>query len=395
MTLSAPTARADHPITRSPESPILPGIYVHLPYCRVRCSYCTFVVSTDASSAAEYHEALLREVALLEPEAKGAAFDSVYLGGGTPSLTPARQLARFLDGLREGFAIMAGAEVTLEANPEDVSPAAPRDWAAAGVTRVSVGVQSFDDRELFAVGRRHDAAAARRALQTVVGAGLSLSGDLILGLPEQTPESFRASLRELSRSGAGHVSIYLLETDKSKATEEDRRLHPSRYLSDDALADLWLEAGETLAREGLSHYEISNWARPGELARHNVKYWKRAPTLGLGVSAHEFWEGRRRANVSALPRYVEELAAGRRPVASDAAVSDEESVRERLVLGLRLSEGVPAAEVEDFIRAAGDPTLGEDYTSWRDGRLLEEASGRLRFTERGFLVSNEILCRFV
>jgi oxygen-independent coproporphyrinogen-3 oxidase len=395
MTLPAPATRPDQPVTRSPDHTIFPGIYVHLPYCRVRCSYCTFVVSTDASSAAAYQDALFREIALLAPEAKAAAFDSVYLGGGTPSLTPARELARLLDSLRESFAIVSGAEVTLEANPEDVSPAAARDWAAAGVTRVSVGVQSFDDRELSAVGRRHDAASARRALQTVADAGLSISGDLILGLPEQTRENFRASLAELSRSGAGHVSIYLLETDKSRATAEDRRLHPSRYLSDDAQADLWLEAGETLAREGFSHYEISNWARPGELARHNVKYWKRVPTLGLGVSAHELWGGRRRANVSALPRYVEELAAGRRPVAVDAAVSREEGARERLVLGLRLSEGIPVGEVEDFIRAGADPTLAEDYASWREGRLLEEASGRLRFTERGFLVSNEILCRFV
>ena len=395
MTRPEPMTQPDHPITRSPDHPIPPGIYVHLPYCRVRCSYCTFVVSTDASSATAYQDALLREIALLAPEAEAAAFDSVYLGGGTPSLTPAPELARLLDGLRETFDVVPGAEITLEANPEDVSPAAARDWGAAGVTRVSVGVQSLDDRELAAVGRSHDAAAARRALRAVAGAGLSISGDLILGLPEQTPESFRASLAELSRSGAGHVSIYLLETDKSRATEEDRRLHPSRYLSDDAQADLWLEMGETLGREGFSHYEISNWARSGQQARHNVKYWKRAPTLGLGVSAHELWGGRRRANVSALPRYIEELAAGRRPVARDAPVSREEGARERLVLGLRLSEGVPAREVEDFVRAASDPTLAEDYASWRDGRLLEEASGRLRFTERGFLVSNEILCRFV
>jgi oxygen-independent coproporphyrinogen-3 oxidase len=126
-----------------------------------------------------------------------------------------------------------------------------------------------------------------------------------------------------------------------------------------------------------------------------VKYWKRAPTLGLGVSAHELWGGRRRANVSSLPRYIEELAAGRRPVAMDSAVSREEEARERLVLGLRLSEGVAARDVEDFIRASPDPTLAEDSAAWREGCLLEEASGRLRFTERGFLVSNEILCRFV
>jgi oxygen-independent coproporphyrinogen-3 oxidase len=372
-----------------PDSAILPGIYAHLPYCRVRCSYCTFVVSTDASSAEAYQEALLREVALLAPEAEGTAFDSVYLGGGTPSLTPGRELARLLEGLEASFEIAAGAEVTLEANPEDVSPSSTQGWAAAGVTRVSLGVQSFSDRELAAVGRSHDADAARRALRTAVGAGLSVCGDLILGLPLQTPESFRASLGELSQSGAGHVSVYLLEGARLKATGGDSSL------SDDAQADLWLEAGETLAREGFSHYEVSNWARSGQRARHNVKYWKRAPTLGLGVSAHEFWGGRRRANVSALPRYIEKLAAGRRPLAMDVPVSREEGAREGLVLGLRLSEGVPSGELEEFVRASGDRTLARDYASWKDERLLEEVSGRLRLTERGFLVSNEILCRFV
>jgi oxygen-independent coproporphyrinogen III oxidase len=380
------------PIGRFPDCPIpqiLPGIYVHLPYCRVRCAYCSFVVSTDASSAKAYQDALAREIALLSPKAEGVAFDSVYLGGGTPSLTPAPELARLLEDLRGRFHVRPGAEVTLEANPEDVSPATARDWAAAGVTRVSVGVQSFDDRELAAVGRRHDAAAARRALQTLGRDGLSISGDLILGLPEQTPESFRASLRQLCRSGAGHVSVYLLEGERARTMPRERRL------SDDAQADLWLEMGETLAREGFSHYEISNWARPGQESRHNVKYWKRAPTLGLGVSAHELWEGRRRANVSTLVRYIADLAAGRRPVAVDSPVSQEEGARERLVLGLRLSEGVPAGEVEDFVCGSGDPTLAGDYASWKEGGLLGEASGRLRFTERGCLVSNEILCRFV
>jgi oxygen-independent coproporphyrinogen-3 oxidase len=383
---------SDRPIARSPDhpiSPVLPGIYVHLPYCRVRCSYCTFAISTDASSANAYQDALAREIALLAPEAEGVEFDSLYLGGGTPSLTPAPELARLLEGLRARFHVRPGAEVTLEANPEDVSPATAQDWAAAGVTRVSVGVQSFDDRELAAVGRSHDAAAARCALETLGGNGLSISGDLILGLPEQTAKSLRASVEQLCRSGAGHVSVYLLEGERSKTMPRDRRL------SDDAQADLWLEMGEKLAREGFLHYEISNWARPGQEARHNVKYWKRAPTLGLGVSAHELWEGRRRANVSALVRYIEELAAGRRPVALDRPVPREEGARERLFLGLRLSEGVPAGELEDFVRGSGDPTLPGDYASWREGGLLEEASGRLRLTERGCLVSNEILCRFV
>jgi oxygen-independent coproporphyrinogen-3 oxidase len=192
-----------------------------------------------------------------------------------------------------------------------------------------------------------------------------------------------------------HVSIYLLETEKSRAIEDDRRAHPERYLSDDEQADAWLEAGETLASRGFAHYEISNWARPGREARHNIKYWTRAPTLGLGVSAHELWSERRRANVSGLPAYLASVGEGRRPLALDRPVGDKEAACERIVLGLRLSQGVPAADVESWIEGEGDPLLNGDYADWRAEGLLAEKDGRLRFTERGFLLSNEVLCRFV
>jgi len=353
------------------------------------------VVSTDDSSAGAYRRALDLEMDLLRGEASQAAFDTLYLGGGTPSLTPAGELEHLLGALRRSFAVCPGAEVTLEANPEDVTPGAASDWAAAGVNRVSVGVQSFEDRELSAVGRRHDSAGASRSLETLADRGFSLSADLILGLPEQTAESFRRSLARLVASGVEHVSVYLLEAEKSRTLEEDRRLHPERYLSDDAQADAWLEMGETLSAAGFRHYEISNWAREGRQARHNVKYWLRTPTLGLGVSAHELWGGRRRANVSGLERYIAELESGRRPLALDQPVSAEERRREEIVLGLRLSEGVPAARLEEAVRESGDPTLPADSDAWLEGGLLEEADGRIRFTERGFLLSNEILCRFV
>jgi oxygen-independent coproporphyrinogen-3 oxidase len=245
------------------------------------------------------------------------------------------------------------------------------------------------------VGRRHDASRARGALECLSGAGLSLSGDLILGLPEQTAGSFRESVAGLRDAGVGHVSVYLLETEKSKAIEEDRRLRPERYLSDDAQAELWLEMGETLAASGLAHYEISNWARPGREARHNLKYWTRTPTLGLGVSAHELWAGRRRGNVSSLERYLAELETGRRPLAFDLEVGAGEAAREEIYLGLRLASGVPAERIEAFVSAGEDVRLWEDYESWVAEGILERRGGRVAFTERGFLVSNEVLSRFV
>jgi oxygen-independent coproporphyrinogen-3 oxidase len=371
------------------------GIYLHLPYCRSRCGYCAFVVTTDESSREAYFSALAREVDLLAPEAEGAIFDSVYLGGGTPSLSPPGQLASLLESLRAAFEIEPEAEVTLEANPDDVTAAGARAWKQTGITRVSVGVQSFDDRELTAVGRRHDAADAARALEALLMEGFSVSGDLILGLPGQTAASFRASAARLADAGVGHVSVYLLETEKSRSIEEDRLRRPSHYLSDDAQADLWLELSDMLRRRDFHHYEISNWALPGQEARHNVKYWTRAPTLGLGVSAHELWRERRRANVSAIPAYLAALQQGRRPIALDGEVSDEERARERIILGLRLSEGIAREEVEAWIARAEDPALGADWAAWREARLLEDSGPRVRLTERGFLLSNEIFCRFV
>jgi len=371
------------------------GLYVHLPYCASRCAYCAFVVTTEPASRDRYLGAVETEAALLEPEAAGARFDSVYFGGGTPSLLPPAAIARLLATLRGRFAVGADAEVTLEANPEDVSAAALEGWIEAGVNRVSVGVQSLSDAELSAVGRRHDATRARSALAQLARSGLSLSGDLILGLPGQTRESFLASLSGLADAGVEHVSVYLLETEKTKTIEEDRRLHPERYLSDDAQAGLWLEMGEALAGRGFTHYEISNWARPGREARHNVKYWLRAPTLGLGVSSHELWGGRRRANVSNLEQYLAALAAGRRPVALDEPVGAAEAAREEIFLGLRLSRGVALAQVAAFVVGSQDVRLWNDYEGWLSEGILERAGDRLRFTERGYLVSNEVLSRFV
>jgi oxygen-independent coproporphyrinogen-3 oxidase len=371
------------------------GLYVHLPYCRSRCGYCAFVVSTDESSRSEYLGALAREAEIVCAEAAEDRFDSLYLGGGTPSLVAAEELSALVEGLRQRFSWDGDTEVTLEANPEDVTAERRDAWRNSGVNRVSLGVQSLQDAELAAVGRRHDADGARRAIDCLATADLSLSADLILGLPEQTATTFRENVAEVVAAGVEHVSIYLLETEKSRVLEADRRARPDRYLSDDDQAEAWMEAGRALATQQFLHYEISNWARPGREARHNVKYWTRTPTLGLGVSAHELWGQRRRANVSQIPQYVSALTEGRRPLALDRPVGQDEAARERIVLGLRLSAGIPASEIETWIAERGDPLLPDDYGRWLEAGVLASEDGRVRFTECGFLLSNEVLCRFV
>lgn len=377
-------------------SPEPAGIYVHLPYCRSRCEYCAFVVTTDESSRTAYLEALGREADLAASEAGGEPFDSIYLGGGTPSLLPPDDLARLLDRLSDRFVLLPAAEVTMEANPDDVSEDLVDRWVGAGITRFSTGVQSLADAELAAVGRRHDADAARAAVGALTRTGLSVSADLILGLPEQTRETFLASADELADSGVDHLSIYLLETEKSRSIEADRRSRPERYLSDDDQADVWMDLSSRLSEAGFEHYEISNWARPGREARHNRKYWRRVPTIGLGVSSHEFWAGRRRANVSALPSYIASLGRGERPTAVDRALSRDEQDREAIVLGLRLREGVAEADLLRVIAMGEDPLLSTDYGRWTESGILERTeSARVRFSERGFLLSNDVLCRFV
>jgi len=371
------------------------GLYVHVPFCVRRCSYCTFVLTTDFSSRDRYLAALRAEAAMTAEEARNAAFDSLYLGGGTPSAVPAGLLGELLRDLRRSFAFDADTEVTIEANPDDVNADAVSAWRAAGATRVSLGVQSLRDGELRAIDRIHSADEARRALRLLLESGLSVSADLMIGIPEQPRSGFLADVDELSTTAVDHLSIYVLELDRAKPMAEDRRRRPERYLDDDGQADAYLEAGERLAGAGFRHDEVSNWSRPGRASRHNAKYWTRAPTLGLGVGAHELWGERRRANTASLGAYLDAVEHGRRPTVDDRPVGALERAREEIILGARTAEGVAAERIDGWLRDHADASLREDWAAWREAGLVERRGDRYVLSERGFLVSSEMLCRFV
>jgi putative oxygen-independent coproporphyrinogen III oxidase len=370
------------------------GLYVHIPYCTVRCSYCDFyLVPVRGRDLEAFTAALVSEIGAAGRRHPGAAADTIHFGGGTPSRLPVPSLARILAALRAAFAFDAGGEIALEANPEDLDRARAVALVEAGFDRVAVGVQTFDDVLLRMLRRPHDAAAASAAIGVARAAGFrSVAADLILGLPGQTESGALADVARLADSGVEHVSLYLLELHDRTRLGREAALGRLELPEPDRVADLYERAADLLERRGLEHYEISNFARPGHRSRHNLKYWTDSDYLGFGPAAHSRRGVERWANAPDLAAY---LTRGGAP----GVVSDPQprAVRgfEALFAGLRLLEGVDlealAARYGAAVPRAADPILRplvEDGLVILDGSLL-------RLTRRGRLVSNEIFERLM
>jgi oxygen-independent coproporphyrinogen-3 oxidase len=356
------------------------GIYVHLPFCRAHCAYCPFVVSTDLGLQDAYVEALLREI---ESRGEGELVDTMFFGGGTPSRTAPEQLARINAAIRRKFDLQPALEFSLEANPEDVTAESIAFWRSLGVNRLSIGVQSFHDRELQAIGRIHGSVRAQQAIADAVATGIRTSIDLILGLPEQTAESFRQSVQQAIASGVGHLSIYMLDLDEETALK--RRVDSGLVaLPDEELvADLYVEMVETLGRAGFAQYEISNFARRGEQSQHNLRYWLRKHYHGFGVAAHSFIGERRFANTRDIGCYI----SGAFAAEFVEELSDAEVRRETLFLRLRQTAGIHYDEV---LRLCGEEAAGWIEHGVSEGWLRRDGS-RVAFTSAGFLISSELI----
>jgi oxygen-independent coproporphyrinogen-3 oxidase len=348
------------------------GIYIHLPFCRVHCSYCPFVVTTNVQQQDAYTAALLREI---DARGGGEAVDTIFFGGGTPSRTSLENLARIAAKIGERFEVAEDAEFTLEANPEDITPATLAAWRRLGVNRVSIGVQSFHDAELRPLGRVHGPQRAREAVRDAVASGARTSLDLILGLPYQTAESFRVTLDTAIASGAGHVSLYMLDLEEGTALKRQVELGKVILPDDELVASLYAEAVERLEAAGLKQYEISNFGDP---CRHNLRYWRREEYLGFGAGAHSFVGNRRFAN----SRNVEQWETDFAEVLSDADVR-----RETIFLRLRQAVGI---DYDDVVRLCGAGGMEWMERGLRDGWLRREGS-RVAFTSSGFLLSNDYI----
>jgi len=370
------------------------GLYIHLPFCREKCLYCDFVTFPLGRQAEPYLAAVEREASTTaaRQEPVFGRFDSVYLGGGTPSLLPPAAVARLLDRLRALFTITADAEITLESNPEDVTPAAAAAWVAAGVNRVTVGVQTVQADTLTAVRRHGGPAAVTAAVVALREAGVgNVALDLIVGLPGEEPTHWAESLEFCLGLRPDHVSMYLLDADDHPAVA--RRIRDGRWRMppDEVIADYYFNALARLAAAGLPQYEISNFAAPARRSRHNLKYWRLVPYLGLGVAAHSF-DGRRRWwNERRLRPYIDRTAANGRAEAGEEACGWTRRAREFVMLGLRLTEGVSRHAFHSRMGRPFPPEWEAALKKHIVPSLVLDDNDTFRLTPQGMLVSNEIL----
>ena len=375
------------------------GLYLHIPFCQSICNYCNFNRGLfDADLKARYVVALEREIraARSSADAAGAEADTIFFGGGTPSLLEPEEIGRLIQACRDTFAVAADAEITLETNPETASRERMERFRAAGVNRISFGVQSFRDEELLRLGRLHSAERARRAVGEARAAGFdNISLDLMMWLPQQTRRQWQDSVEALIEVGPEHASLYLLELYPNAPLKEEMARGGWSLAPDEDAAEMYLWSLRTLEDAGYEQYEISNISRPGRQSRHNVKYWTDGEWLGFGCGAHSTRGGARWKNVAGTEDYIARITGDASAAIDRRDLTAAEHLEEALFTGLRLTAGI---DLEDFRCRYGVDVwrrFGDGLQPFVDEGLLVREGSRLRLTRPGMLVANEILAVFV
>ncbi|MFZ0771974.1 MAG: radical SAM family heme chaperone HemW [Candidatus Sulfotelmatobacter sp.] len=385
------------------------GIYISVPFCRTKCSYCNF--ASDVFSRAVFERYVDRVCADMENAPRVAAemggiiereADSIYLGGGTPTVLESAQLERVFATVRSQFEVVPEAEITVECAPGTLAGAMLETLLRCGVNRVSLGVQSFVDREAAAVGRLHKRTIVLEDIERLRAAGIAnINIDLIAGLPHQTAESWEFSLAETVATGAPHASVYMLEVDEDSRLGREllaggTRYHAHFVPNEETVADFYLAACERLQSAGIAQYEISNFARAGFESRHNLKYWTRQPYFGFGVDAHSMLasatpdiDAVRFAPADSLEQYMSGAGVQR------TAVPHQAALEESFFLGLRLTRGVRLPELAAEFGEEALENAGSAIADFVAGGLMEQRGEFVRLTPRGRLLSNEVFERFI
>ena len=373
------------------------GIYIHIPFCQGKCNYCHFVsIAFDKATADRYQKAVLCEIKSLPVSLVTEEVNSIYFGGGTPSLVPAEHIAELLTECGRRHAISEDCEISLEANPGTISCQKAAIFHDAGVNRISIGAQSFVDSELSSIGRTHTADMILESVSQLRENGFdNINLDLMLGLPQQSAVSWRTNLEVLARIGAPHVSVYMLDLDDACPLSALVAQGSVQIPEEDLVSDLYLETIDFLNCCGYGQYEISNFALPGYACRHNLKYWMREPVLGFGLGSHSFDRASRYANCSAINDYFGATESGVSPVTWRTAIAPAQALEETLFLGLRLTEGVDWSRLRSNYNGTDLVKYEGCLQELSAGGLVEWKGSIVRLTAQGMLLSNEIFQLFV
>ncbi|MFC1873356.1 radical SAM family heme chaperone HemW [Chloroflexota bacterium] len=371
------------------------ALYVHVPFCRRKCPYCSFVSYDDrGADISLYLSALKKE---LIRRTGGEHVRSIYFGGGTPSLLPAQYIGDLLSAASSLFTLDEAAEITIEANPGTINRAYLTAIRELGVNRLSLGVQSLNDNELALLGRIHTAAEARDARDDARSSEIdNLNIDLIYGLPGQTLSDWHHTLDETIAMEPEHLSLYALTLETETPMWRTLKEGSLPDIDPDLSADQYELAEDMLASHSYGHYEISNWARQGRECRHNLIYWRNLPYLGVGVAAHSYLEGHRLANTKSLDKYLANFSVKSAPVPEmDEDISPEMDLAETAILGLRLCEGINTEDMQSRFGVDILVYYRRQVVEMTDAGLLERTGKQLKLTRRGRLLSNEVFWRFL
>jgi oxygen-independent coproporphyrinogen-3 oxidase len=372
------------------------GLYVHIPFCSSRCSYCDFATGLYLGELAErYVRGLIQEIRT--SRYAGENVDTIYFGGGTPSLLAPSQLDRILASLYDSFKISTEAEVTLEINPGSATPEKLRAFRSLRINRASFGAQTFDDAELAKLGRSHNTADALRTFADLRDAGFAnVSFDLIAGLPGQTLSGWHRNIKQALDLAPEHLSFYLLEVHSGTPLAEHIRRGIQPQPDEDLAGVMYEWMLEQATAAGYEHYEISNLCRPGFHSRHNVKYWIAAPYYGFGCSAHSYdGDARRWSNQRDVLKYLEMVESGESPVVEEQQLSQVDVRAEAVFLGMRLMEGVDLRRYRESFGVDLRDEHADDLDRFCKAGLVELDGDLIRLTRTGALLSNEVFAAFV
>jgi oxygen-independent coproporphyrinogen III oxidase len=374
------------------------GIYIHIPFCLSRCHYCHFPTQLWREDLAEkYVHAVAQEIfGFVKTNACENKVDSIYFGGGTPSLLSSRQINKIVDVCRNGFTIAVDCEISLEANPDTITESKASAWREIGINRISLGAQSFSDQELVAAGRIHSAAQIEVSFRLLSQGGFkNINLDLMLGLPRQTERQWRLNLETAESLSPEHLSIYMLDLEGAEPLYQSVKKGTAGVPDEDSVADWYLISLDRMSKASYVQYEISNFAMPGFQCRHNLKYWLRSPVLGFGLGSHSHDGEYRYANHADMNAYFKSLEEGISPIEWRRQIGETEALQETLFLGLRLCKGIDWDQLEYTFPLSKTEGYKKVLQEMQSQGLVEWRGVNVHLTRSGMLLSNELFQRFV